>query len=118
MSKKIECRLPDELYADLKEYAGKEGVTITDIVIAGINSQMQPCVTMPALPKSPVASPGEVNKSIDTIYEPDPVKPAKAPKVSVSKQAAPIVAALLSSISKQPTVPHHPCCICAMCKSV
>ena len=75
-------------------------------------TEKQPCQSMPALPIVPVASPG------DTIYEPDPVKPAKAPKVSVSKQAVPIVAALLSSISKQPTVSHHPLCTCAMCKLV
>ena len=57
--------------------------------------------------KSIVGSPG------DTIYEPDPVK---QPKQSASKQAQPIVNAMLSGISKRPLVPHHPRCMCAVCK--
>jgi hypothetical protein len=54
--------------------------------------------------------------AIDTIYEPDPVKQVKAPKLSASKQAAPIVKALLSGIKRSPTVSHHPTCSCGMCK--
>jgi len=37
MSKSVHYRLPDELYEDLVEYAKKEGVSVTDVVIAGIN---------------------------------------------------------------------------------
>jgi len=40
MSKKIECRLPDDLCQDLKEFAKKWGVTVTDVVIAGIQDQL------------------------------------------------------------------------------
>ena len=101
MSKKIECRLPDELYARLKEYVAKEGETVTDIVIAGINGQIRPV--------NEIVRPGA---SGETVYIPDPVKPAKAPKVST---AAPIVKAMLSGISKQSTVSHHPTCKCGIC---
>ena len=173
MSKKIECRLPDDLWKDLKEYAGKEGVTVTDIVIAGIQDQLYsrnttekpPTKDMPALPKSPVASNSEVEKPAKepepgtilpngyivksaaelreahklthpldicpgcsqfnqgcqcgaTVYEPDPVRPAKQPKVSASKAIQPIVKAMLSGIVKQPTASHHPCCTCGICKPV
>jgi len=52
----------------------------------------------------------------DTIYEPDPVKPVKQPKVSVSKAVQPLVNAMLSSVKRSPTVQHHPTCGCAMCK--
>ena len=51
-----------------------------------------------------------------TVYEPDPVRPAKQPKVSASKAIQPIVKAMLSGIVKQPTVSHHPCCTCGICK--
>jgi hypothetical protein len=33
MSKKIECRLPDQLYTDLKAKCHDKGITVTDIVI-------------------------------------------------------------------------------------
>lgn len=101
MSKKIECRLPDDLYQDLKEYASKQGVTVTDIVIAGINGQIHglpeatekpPSVSMP---EPEIVAPGS---SGETVYEPDPVKPAKTPKISASKQVQPIVNALLSGV--------------------
>lgn len=49
-----------------------------------------------------------------TVYEPDPVKPVKTPKVS--SKAAPIVKGLLSGIKRVPTVQHHPQCTCSMCK--
>jgi len=171
MSKKIECRLPDDLWKDLKEYAGKEGVTVTDIVIAGIQSQIYsrnttekpPCQGMPVPSKSPVAVNSEVKKPAKepepgtilpngyivksaqelraahklthpldicpgcqqfnnacvcgaTVYEPEPVKHAKAHKQSASKQAQPIVNTMLSGIKARPTVAHHPTCTCAVCK--
>ena len=40
MSTRINIRLPDELYADLKDYAEKNGVTITDVIISGISNEM------------------------------------------------------------------------------
>ena len=175
MSKKIECRLPDDLWKDLKEYAGKEGVTVTDIVIAGIQAQIYsrnipekpPCQPMAAAAivdsaslsegKKPAKTPdkapeagkplanGYIPKSAQelraahklthpldicpgcsqfnqgcqcgaTVYEPDPVRPAKQPKVSASKAIQPIVKAMLSGIVKQPTASHHPCCNCGVCK--
>ena len=81
MSKKIECRLSDDLYADLKEYASKEGVTVTDIVIAGINSRIyklpgevkkQPAITLPELEIIDSRAPGAVEKPVST---PDIIKP-------------------------------------------
>ena len=51
-----------------------------------------------------------------TVYVPDPVRPAKQPKVSASKAIQPIVKAMLSGIVKQPTASHHPCCNCGVCK--
>ena len=51
-----------------------------------------------------------------TVYVPDPVRPAKQPKVSASKAIQPIVKAMLSGIVKQPTASHHPCCLCGVCK--
>ena len=60
--------------------------------------------------KKPASKPDIV---IDTIYEPDPARPVKQPKAS---KATPIVSAMLSGISKQPTVSHHPQCKCAVCK--
>jgi len=51
-----------------------------------------------------------------TVYVPDPVRPAKQPKVSASKAIQPIVKAMLSGIVKQPTANHDPCCNCGVCK--
>ena len=34
MSVRMNVRLPDKLYSDLKVYAESEGVSITDVVIA------------------------------------------------------------------------------------
>lgn len=57
-----------------------------------------------------------VASSCDTVYEPDPVKPGKAPKISVSKQALPTVKALLLGVQRsKPTVAHHPQCKCGVC---
>ena len=106
MSKKIECRLPDDLWKDLKEYAGKEGVTVTDIVIAGIQDQLYSRNTtekpltkdMPALPKSPVASNSEVKKPVKTPY--------KAPEAG-----KPLANGYIPKSAS-----HHPCCLCGVCK--
>ena len=65
--------------------------------------------------KSEIVDPGA---SCDTVYVPDPVKPVKAPKISASKQALPIVKSMLSGIKRAPIVSHHPQCSCAMCKPV
>ena len=51
-----------------------------------------------------------------TVYEPEPVRTGKQPKQSASRQAQPIVNAMLSGIKARPTVAHHPTCTCAMCK--
>jgi len=72
--------------------------------------EKQPSITMPDSSKSSMESPG------DTVYEPDPVKPAKQPKVSPAKTAQPIVNSILSGIVKRATVSHHIQCTCAMCK--
>lgn len=40
MGKKIECRVSEEYYNEVKEYARGLGVSITDVVITGINSQL------------------------------------------------------------------------------
>jgi hypothetical protein len=86
-------------------------------------SEKQPCNDKPDVKIVAPVSSGEGNKAmdkpdiaIDTIYEPGPVKPAKAPKQSVSKAVQPVVAATLSGIVKQPTVSHHPQCSCGVCK--
>jgi len=54
----------------------------------------------------------------ETVYVPDPVKPIKQPKVSVSKQALPTVKTILAGISKQPTIQHHPQCRCGICNPI
>mgnify|MGYP001172710393 CR=1 FL=1 len=119
MSKKIECRLPDDLYKNLKEYASKQGVTVTDIVIAGINSQIY---GLPGKAKNPPSNDKPVSEIVqsgasgETVYEPDPVKLPKAPKISASKTVSPIVSQLLAGISKQVLVAHALNCPCAMCK--
>jgi len=115
MSKTISVRLPDDLYEILIEFKKQHGVSIADVVITGILSQVQPAKIKPCYPmadteKTLVGAPGE------TVYIPDPVKPAKQPKQSVSKAAAPIVEAMLSGIKSKVTVQHHPTCTCAMCK--
>ena len=40
MGKKIECRVSEEYYNEVREYAKGMGVSITDVVINGINSQL------------------------------------------------------------------------------
>ena len=78
------------------------------------------CNDMPAVKIVPVTSPGEAEKPAgkpdiaDTVYLPDPARPVKQPKAS--SKATPIVKSLLSGIVKQPTVSHHPCCSCGVCK--
>ena len=95
MSKAISIRLPDQVLEAVKAYAKGQGVSVTDVIIQGINAILHPC---------------------NTLYEPGPVKPVKVHKPSATKQAAPVVAALLSSINKRVAVSHHVQCSCAMCK--
>lgn len=45
MSKKIECRLPEQLYNDLKTRCQEEGVTVTDAVISNISLWLYPVMT-------------------------------------------------------------------------
>ena len=125
MSKATSIRLPDQLLLDVQAYARSNGVSVTDVIIAGIQSQIYsrnttekpPCQGMPVPSKSPVASNSEVKKPAKTPDKaPEPVKHAKAHKQSASKQAQPIVNAMLSGIKARPTVAHHPTCMCAMCK--
>ena len=52
----------------------------------------------------------------ETVYEPDPVKLPKAPKISASKAVSPIVSQLLAGVKKVSTIQHYPTCACAMCK--
>ena len=73
-----------------------------------------PCQSMPEHAKSPVKASGSAESPLDTVYVPNPVRPVKQPKPKTN--AAPIVKSLLSGISKQPTVSHHPCCNCGVCK--
>jgi len=173
MSVRVEIRMPDDMHKQVKEDAGKNKVTITDIILDALSDKYlaegkkPPSKDMPALPKSLVASNSEgknpaktpdkapeagkplangyIPKSAQelraahklthpldicpgcqqfnnacvcgaTVYEPEPVKHAKAHKQSASKQAQPIVNAMLSGIKARPTVAHHPTCTCAMCK--
>ena len=143
MSKAISIRLPDQLLLDVQAYARSNGVSVTDVIISGIQSQIYfrnttekpPCQSMPTPSKSPVASNSEVEKPAKTpdkapepgkalpngyivksAYEPEPVRPVKQPKQSVSKAVQPIVKAMLSGVKARPTVAHHPTCTCAMCK--
>jgi hypothetical protein len=115
MSKKIECRLPDDLYADLKEYACKEGVTVTDIVIAGINNQIhgltetakkQECQPMPEPEIMPVSVHREVKKQASkSIIAKEPYKepePCKAlPNGYIPKSAQELRAMYKSSFPLQ-----------------
>lgn len=107
MSKKIECRLPDELYDDLRAFATKQGITVTDVVIAGINGQLQVVSSGGQILKNrgeqlagvesnamePVVS--ALKTVMETVYDIPPVKPVKVAKVSVKKD---VVAELLSGI--------------------
>ena len=130
MSKKIECRLPDQLYADLKAKCHDNKITVTDAVISNITGWLYndngschdkaECAKTRGLDKmakchdKPKSEIVPVSVHSETIYEPDPVKPVKTPKVS--SKAAPIVNGLLSGIKRAPTVQHHPQCSCGMCK--
>lgn len=110
MSKAISIRLDDQLLDDCKAWASKQGVTLTDMIIAGLLSQLQ---GSQAIAAPVIVHPGA---SCETVYIPDPVKPAKAPKIK--SNAAPVVSAMLSGISKRLTVTHHPTCTCGICKPV
>jgi hypothetical protein len=114
-------RLPDEMEDDLDKYLVDNKVKFTDLVISAITpviyeqGKKQPCKDMPEPAKSAVASPCEPDIGKDTIYEPDPIRPVKIKRRSVSKAVAPVVSALLSNVKARPTVSHHPQCKCGMC---
>ena len=110
MSKAISIRLPDQLLLDVQAYARSNGVSVTDVIISGLQAILQPVNTMPGTAIVTVIASGE------TVYVPDPVSPGKQPKQSASKQAQPIVNAMLSGVKARPTVAHHPTCMCAVCK--
>ena len=112
-------RLPDEMEAEVDKYLVDNKIKFTDLVISGVTSiiyqeskqpEKRPVNTMPGTAIVTVIASGE------TVYVPDPVSPVKQPKQSASKQAQPIVNAMLSGIKARPTVAHHPTCMCAVCK--
>lgn len=102
MGRPRNLRLPEEMENDVDKYLIDNNVRFTDLVISGIAAIIYQNV------KKPV-------KTI--VYEPDPVKPVKPPKQSVSKQVAPVVANLLSDINRRVTIQHHPSCKCGMCSA-
>ncbi len=126
MSKKIECRLPDDLRQDLKEFAKKWGVTVTDVVIAGIQDQLHsriqlatsqnqpsngmpaPAIVVPGASDSvviPVESANKpVTKPVSADVEPEHSKPL--PNGYVPKSAAELREAFKAS---------HPLSICPGC---
>ena len=91
-----------------------------------------PTKDMPALPKSPVASNSEVEKPAKTpeiskapetsgvYFHPMPKagnsKQHKATGKLSAKPVDPVVSAMLLTIKASPTVSHHPCCLCGVCK--
>ena len=79
MSERINVRLPDELVKDCKLQAKAQGITLTDMIVAGLQDQLYsrnttkpPSNDMPVPSKSLVASNGEVKKPAKT--------PDKAPE--------------------------------------
>lgn len=92
-------RLPDQLLLDIQAYARLNGVSVTDVIIQGLNVVL-----------------GEGMKG-QTVYEADEIKPIKVPKQSVKKEAAPMVKSLLAGVNVSPTVQHHPRCKCGVCNS-
>ena len=42
MSQSVHYRLPDQLVLDVKEYAKSQGVSVTDIIIQGLQAILQP----------------------------------------------------------------------------
>ena len=69
MSVRVNIRLPEDLYADLKDYAEKNGVTITDVIISGISKEMSSDRSEnPTVPKSdiPVALKAAIEKKVSS----------------------------------------------------
>jgi hypothetical protein len=67
MSERINIRLPDGLYTDLKAFVEREGVALTDVVIAGINEQIYNRAEKPIVSKKedlPVALKAAVEKKV------------------------------------------------------
>jgi hypothetical protein len=105
MSKKIECRLPEDLYGSLKKFAKEQGVTITDIVVAGINLQLYP---EPRLyPEAPAKKPGKKRvkeaQPITPVPEPEPVQEAIEPPITNKA----LIAALQEKAAAKPW--FNPC---------
>jgi len=113
MSERINVRLPDELVVDCKAWAKSQGITLTDMIIAGLQDQLYsrnttekpPTKDMPALPKSPVASNSEVEKPAKT--------PDKAPEAGkpLANGYIPKPASQLKAEYKN----NHPMDICQGC---
>ena len=138
MSVRVEIRMPDDMHKQVKEDAGKNKVTITDIILDALSDKYlaegkkSPTKDMPALPKSPVAVNSEVEKPAKTpeiskapetsgvYFHPMPKagnsKQHKATGKLSAKPVAPVVSAMLLTIKANPTVSHHPCCNCGVCK--
>ena len=93
-----------------------------------------PCQSMPEHAKSLVASNSEVEKPAKTpeiskapetsgvYFHPMPKagnsKQHKATGKLSAKPVDPVVSAMLLTIKASPTVSHHPCCTCGICKPV
>jgi hypothetical protein len=109
MSERINIRLPDELAKDCKEYAKGQGITLTDMIISGLQDQLrpiekpgiEPANTITAPMKSVVEASGEVKTPAIT-----PDIPKVMPNGYIPKSAAELRAAYKSS---------HPMDICPAC---
>lgn len=132
MSKKIECRLPDQLYIDLKTRCSAEGITVTDAVISNITdwlyngksvchdkpecgkirgfNKIAECHDKPAAEIVQSSASGEAEKTDKAPEMAD--KPIITPGSNIS--------AVIKRAVKRPDYlrpAHHPQCTCAVCKA-
>ena len=85
MSKAISIRFPEQLLEDAKVFARAEGVTITDVIIKGIQSQLSPrWAQQPAA--EPIKKPGKKRvkeaQPITPVPEPEPIPETIEPPIT------------------------------------
>jgi len=121
MGRNRNIRLTERLEADVEQYLTDNETNFTALVIEGVTSiiygkvKKQECTDKPA-PEIVVPAASDEADFRPSTTNPLGIRPKKV-KGAIKTKAIPIVAALLSGVSRPPLHAHHPACTCGVCRA-
>ena len=113
MSKAISIRLPDQVLKAVKAYAKGQGVTVTDIIVAGINSQIY---NNAKLPQKEPCQPMAAAAIVDPASLSEAKKPVKTPIIKTTADIPPAYQGEPPASLRAKYKIAHPLALCIKCQ--